>query len=321
MAKVDILTLKKELEEIQDRHPAWSMDNAFVQWFLRAFLVADDEMAARAVTGVSHDKGVDAVLIDEDSTKVFLLQGKCHLTDKPPQEKRSDVLEFARLAQVIYGSEGDYKVYREGIAPIVGEKLDRARSRIKKRRFTLHLYYVSTGICSSPLKDEADSLVYQANGMTDVSILDRKEILALLTDYLGGAAPPVPFLDLRIDARGIVGSDGVIQRFDQETGIESWILTMTGKDVGALYTTAGDRLFARNIRGFLGDTAINEGMRVTLQREAEHFWYFNNGITIVCNSARKTAERGQIILRVSNPQIINGQQTTRTLHKHLQVLA
>lgn len=59
-------------------------------------------------------------------------------------------------------------------------------------------------------------------------------------------------------------------------------------------------------------------MRKTLQREAEHFWYFNNGITIVCNTARKTAEKGQAVLRVSNPQIINGQQTTRTLDAYPQ---
>jgi len=318
MAKVDVLTLKKELHEIQERHPAWTFDNAFVHWFLRAFLVADDELAARSVTGVSHDKGVDAVLIDEDTSKVFVLQGKCHLGERPPHETRADVLAFSGLAKLITGSEPDYRRYRNGIAPIVGDKLDRARSRLRRRRFRLHLYYVSTGACSSPLKDEAESAVAQANASTEFSLFDRKEILALLTDYLGGAAPPVPFLDLRIDARGIIGSDGMIQRFDPETGIESWILTMTGKDVGVLYTGAGDRLFARNIRGFLGDTAINEGMRNTLQKEAEHFWYFNNGITIVCNSARKTAERGQVILRVSNPQIINGQQTTRTLHRYIQ---
>jgi hypothetical protein len=188
------------------------------------------------------------------------------------------------------------------------------RNRLKRRGFTLHLYYVTTGKCSSPLKDEAESEVSQANCRAEISILDRKEVLSLLADYLGGAAPPVPFLDLRIDSSGILGSDGVVQRFDQKAGIESWIITMAGKEAGALFQKAGDRLFARNIRGFLGDTAINRGMTETLGDEPEHFWYFNNGITIVCNSARKTTERGVSILRVSNPQIINGQQTTRTLH-------
>jgi hypothetical protein len=318
MPKVDINTLKQELREVQDSHPTWTLDNAFVHWFLRAFLVADDEIAARAVTGVSHDKGVDAVLIDDETNKVFMLQGKCHLGAKPPHENRADVLGFARLACIIRGSHTEYAAYRKDIDPIVGERLDKARKRLAGKGYTLQLYYVSTGLCSSPLKDEAESVVVQANGWTDISVLDRKEVLTLLTDYLGGAAPPVPSLDLRVDATGIVGSDGMIQRYDQKTGIESWILTMTGKDVGYLYTDAGDRLFARNIRGFLGDTAINEGMKETLQREAEHFWYFNNGITIVCNTARKTAEKGQVFLRVSNPQIINGQQTTRTLNKHPQ---
>jgi hypothetical protein len=89
---------------------------------------------------------------------------------------------------------------------------------------------------------------------------------------------------------------------------------MSGRDLAQLYTRAGDRLFARNIRGFLGDTAINDGMTQTLVSSPERFWYYNNGVTIVCDSARKTSERGQTILRVTNPQIINGQQTTRTLH-------
>ncbi len=318
MAKVDISTLKQELRDVQESHPIWTLDNAFVHWFLRAFLVADDELAARAVTGVSHDKGIDAVLIDDETSKVFLLQGKCHLGEPPPHEKRNDVLEFARLACVIRSPAGEFASYRKGIDPLVGDRLDMARKRLAKG-YSLRLFYVTSGRCSSPLKDEAEAVVNQAKGICDISVLDRKEILALLSDYLGGAAPPVPSLDLQVDTSG--GADGMIQRYDQKTGIESWILTMAGKDVGHLYRDAGDRLFARNIRGYQGDTAINKGMEETLQKEAIHFWYFNNGITIVCNSARKTAEKGQAILRVSNPQIINGQQTTRTLHKYPQSVA
>jgi hypothetical protein len=313
---VDIRTLRQELKEVQEHFPTWTLDNAFVHWFLRAFLISDDEIAARSVTGVSHDKGVDGVYIDSSVGKVFILQGKCHLSNNAPQEKRADVLDFARISDKLTDSEAYFAAYKEKIDPLVGKKLTEARHCIRTRKFGLHLYYVTSGLCSSPLKDEANAEVAQANCQVDISILDRREILTLLTDYLGGAAPPVPFLDLPIDPRGLVGSDGVIQRFDHKTDIESWILSMSGKDVGNLYKLAGDRLFARNIRGFLGDTSINEGMTETLDDAPGNFWYFNNGITIVCDSARKTAERGQAILRVSNPQIINGQQTSRTLHKN-----
>ena len=55
-------------------------------------------------------------------------------------------------------------------------------------------------------------------------------------------------------------------------------------------------------------------MKQTLGGNPASFWYFNNGVTIVCDSARKTAERESSVLRVTNPQVINGQQTTRTIH-------
>lgn len=312
-ARVDISTLVREISEVHEQYPTWTLDNAFVHWFLQAFLVPDPETAARSVTGVSHDKGCDGLYIDESFGKVFVLQGKFHQGQNPPAEPRSDVIAFAQLARKMTGPKAAFDSHLTGIDPTVAQLLGEGRQRIQRRAFELHLYYVTTGRCSAPLKSEAESEVAQANAVASLSVLDRSDVLSLLTDYLGGAAPPVPFLDLPIDPRGIVGSDGVVQRYDPNTGIESWILSMSGRDLAALYSRAGDRAFARNIRGFLGDTAINEGMAQTLAREPDNFWYFNNGVTLVCDSARKTAERGQAILRVTNPQIINGQQTTRVL--------
>src|SRR5207249_2331910 len=106
--RVDIGTLRREVKEIHETYPQWTLDNAFVHWFVRAFLVADLELAARAVTGVSHDKGVDGVYLDENSSKAFVLQGKFHQAEKPPQEPRSEVLAFARLARLISGPDSQF---------------------------------------------------------------------------------------------------------------------------------------------------------------------------------------------------------------------
>jgi hypothetical protein len=57
-------------------------------------------------------------------------------------------------------------------------------------------------------------------------------------------------------------------------------------------------------------------MVTTLRDEPEKFFYYNNGITIICDEAEKKSRQGKDILQVSNPQIINGQQTTRTLAAH-----
>ena len=84
-------------------------------------------------------------------------------------------------------------------------------------------------------------------------------------------------------------------------------------DIAEIFHKSGVRIFARNVRGYLGSTKINKNIEKTLADEPENFWYYNNGITIVCDQAEHVTRKGRNFLKVENPQIINGQQTTRTL--------
>jgi hypothetical protein len=170
---------------------------------------------------------------------------------------------------------------------------------------------VTTGRISGPLVQEARRKARGARTPADhppgFAALDGREVIALLDEYLDGVAPPVPSLELPVeDGRGS-------SRFDHDSGIQSWVVTMTGADVGKLYRQAGTRIFARNIRGYLGDTKINREMQRTIKKDPQNFWYLNNGVTVVCNEARFEQESGRELLSVTYPQVINGQQTTRTL--------
>jgi hypothetical protein len=141
-------------------------------------------------------------------------------------------------------------------------------------------------------------------------------VAQIYSDYAEGVAPAVPTLYLKIGTSGPVVADGVHRRFDSETKIESFVFSMVASDVGELYSKAGDRLFARNIRGYLGSSKkINEAMAKTIRNEAGNFWYYNNGVTLVCDDAVQERQSGQDVLRVERAQVINGQQTTRTLEK------
>jgi hypothetical protein len=99
---VTIETLEKEVQEVRDDFPRWTADNAFVHWFINAFLISDSTKAASTITGVTHDKGVDAVYIDDDLGKVFVVQGKFHTTAYAPVESRSSILEFADHARRLW---------------------------------------------------------------------------------------------------------------------------------------------------------------------------------------------------------------------------
>jgi AIPR protein len=303
-----LVDLRQQISELGDRFPRLSDDNLFVLWYASAMLVEDERTAAESVVGGSGDKSVDGIYIDEHIQCAFIVQAKFHQKVKAAAESRSDVIAFAGLADVLCGPIEIFNRYKSKCDPLVSERLKEVRERIQKRRYTLQLHYVTLGKCSAALRNEAEGIVKTDSGRRgELRLFDGEHVLDILTDYLDGVAPPIPSLDLPFEG------NGAINRFDSQTGIDSWVFTMRGRDVGQLYGRSGIRLFARNVRGFLQDTEINVAMQATLATEPQYFWYFNNGVTIVCDKVKKVTEKGREILQVHNPQVINGQQTTRVL--------
>lgn len=315
--------LKSAIRELGDRFPKLNDDDLFVTWFLRAYVTESEEKAVNAVTGGARDKGIDGLLIDDSARAVLIVQAKYRQQLSMKNESRNDVVGFAEVAQRL--SEPNEKAFQEFLKDtdeFVADRLREARKKVLKRKYRVWLYFVTTGKVSPSARKDVHQLVRKADCDARIEIVDGKRAMLLFRDYLDGVAPPIPTLDLEMESGQNVKVNGVAQRFDHRTKVESWVFSMRGDAVAELYERAGLRLFARNIRGFLGmKTSVNEGMIATLDTEPERFFYYNNGITIVCDEAEKKSSKGRDFLKVGNPQIINGQQTTRTLAAHAQEAA
>lgn len=74
-------------------------------------------------------------------------------------------------------------------------------------------------------------------------------------------------------------------------------------------------LFEENVRVYLGEqNDINRRIFDTaVSDEAGLFWYFNNGITIVCERFSYQPGFKNAPLRLRNPQVVNGGQTSHAL--------
>ncbi len=74
--------------------------------------------------------------------------------------------------------------------------------------------------------------------------------------------------------------------------------------------------FEDNVRVYLKQRSkINRNIRETaLSDESQRFFYFNNGITITCSSFNYPASRRSPIIELENIQIVNGSQTIHALH-------
>ena len=93
-------------------------------------------------------------------------------------------------------------------------------------------------------------------------------------------------------------------------------------EIATLIERHGERLLERNIRRYLGlqGNRVNEGIRHTLMSEEKNnFYFYNNGITLTCDSFSYNAlQNGDYQVRIENLQIINGGQTCMTISKTLQ---
>ncbi len=304
--------LKKEIQDLRGRFLKLEEHELFVLWFLRAYIAESEKQAASALTGAPRDKGVDAVFTDDQARMVFLVQAKFRKSLGGSYESRSDVMSFAQLAHTMWGDEEEFASLVKDLDTTVRMRLLSARDRLLDRHYRLKLYYVTMGKCSQNLSREAGRLVKKSSGNSDLEIIDDRRIPLILIDYLDGVAPPVPSLELEIETGP--GTSTVLQQYDGKSMIDSWVFSMNGRAIADLYSRAGERLFARNIRGYLGSTEVNRSLEDTLENQPGFFWYYNNGITIICDDAEETRRAGRNLLYVTNPQIINGQQTTRQFY-------
>jgi len=72
-------------------------------------------------------------------------------------------------------------------------------------------------------------------------------------------------------------------------------------------------LFDSNVRAFLGINLVNADISETLEAEAgPNFWWLNNGVTILATSASLVGKT----LKLRDIQIVNGLQTTESIHRH-----
>ncbi len=307
---------KTEIDLIRERYPAFKDDSAFVFWFLHAYLTDKEDTAKNALTGKEGGRGgeknIDAIYIDEKAKQCNIIQGKYH-TQEDVLEKRNDVLSFADLGLLPWAHKTIIETFYSKLDPIALEKMKDAINCVKNKKYGLNLYYVTTGKCTETVINEAKTRVRQADVKVDLHILTHKHVMNIYRDFLDDITPHIPQLKLKINSEGVIQHEGLIHQFDPKREIESWVLSVCGDEIGQMYTKVGRKLFAKNIRGWKGLTDINQSIADTIKKEPFNFWYYNNGITIVCDDAKRESHGGQDAITIEGAQIINGQQTTRTL--------
>ncbi|MBO2458557.1 AIPR family protein [Actinomadura violacea] len=262
------------------------------------------EEAGRAVIDGEDDQGIDGVAVDESSRDVWLFQAKWSDagTGKLDQGAALKLIEGLRLIER-REIEGNFNYRIDQFKGQLDVAMGDARLRI-----TLVIALMGPAKLSDAVTRVLDRACRDFNSqgpMLTYRVIGGVEFHQQLRQDLA----PAP-IDVEATMSGW---------FKKETPFRAWQGMVAVRDVAQWYADHGDGLYEQNVRNSLGLTPTNSGIEETLLNEPENFCYFNNGITVLCDSIEPQWPRGRqagepVRLRLNGVSVANGIQTISAIH-------
>lgn len=263
---------------------------AFIAWYVEA----EFGNVQWELTDDSADGGIDAVVwLPNDFPSVAILQSKFTTHVDKSALNAAAYADFERVAEAFrYGEESLNEFLAKPRADL-GSIYRRAHKKLgeaggwaqRKKAFRL----ITTH--SRSRKEEFD-LIPENN------FVYAKEIEALYRQYRRTKSPPAKTLILHAGRR-------VLPYRDSVRGVHSLLFNARVSDFRAyLEDCSVARLVAGNIRLNLGKK-IGRMIRATYEEKPHDFWYFHNGITMICDKMTHASGR----VTIYRPSVINGAQT------------
>lgn len=122
--------------------------------------------------------------------------------------------------------------------------------------------------------------------------------------------------EIEIDLKEFGGPVAGLTAHLDGAGYEAYLAVVPGRQLAAIYDRWGARLLEQNVRSFLqARGGVNKGIRNTIENSPAMFFAYNNGITATAEAVESVATGGGVLItRLRNLQIVNGGQTTASIH-------
>lgn len=279
---------------------------SFVFLVVKTFLDLSDEEVLDCITEGGNDLGVDALdvsSVQDGEFVVTVFQGKYKdRLDAGSEFPQSGVEKAIQAVGALF--DPDYKIT---LNPALLKRVEEIRSLIRDGNIpSVHIVLCNNGRRWNSISQQ---LIDQSGFGAQVTWdhVDPDQLVKIMQ-----ATKPVDE-NLRLTGKAIV------EDFDFRRVV---IGKVAVSELAQLFSRHGDRLLERNIRRYLGlqGNRVNEAIQSTLrnQQEQSNFYFYNNGITVVCNQFQYNALQGENWqVRLSGLQVINGGQTCKTIEQVL----
>lgn len=278
------------------------LTRAYAAYALQTIAEVPEEIAANSITDGVNDNGIDAILYEKSQKILWIVQSKW---------KRKGVGE---------PESGDTLKFCSGIRKIIEDDFETFNDKIKNKqndieealndytvKINIILAYTGGDNLSSHNMDAINHLLQDVNEDADELMSFETFTLSKAHKALAGLVDGQP-----INTEIVINSFGRID--EPYKAVYGYV---NGTFFAQLWDMYKSRLFSENIRGFLGDSIVNEDVQETITTCPENFFYYNNGITILCDSIIKKPlmQQNAGTFDVKNLKIVNGAQTVGNIGK------
>lgn len=303
-AKVD--ELFKDKTDLSDTTNPDEKENKFYTRSLAALAVVmqcgiEYDVAVQSVTDGYHDMGIDAVYNDTTQKKLILVQSKWR-KDANGSVSQEEASTFAEGVKRLLNFDFD------GCNAKLAAKQQEITAAIRDMDYQIEMIFCHTG--TQDMNDYAlrpfDALLGQVNENDSTDLLVFVETkLQDIYEYLANGQ----------NSNSIVLDDVLLTNWGSvESPLKAYYGTIPVTAIGAWYNQYGNRLFAKNIRYYKGSTEVNQGINDVLKTQPDKFFYYNNGIKILCQKITKKAaystSREIGLFALEGVSLVNGAQTT-----------
>ena len=269
-----------------------------------ALVPDDDEEIARSIVDGSGDEGVD--FLYRGDNRVLIVQTKFHSKNTP---EKAQAFEHAcgiilRLSNPQSNNLAKNQLLREALLDVDWEN----------DFFEIH--FVSLGRATDCIRKRERQGQQSIAGLEDIE--DRSSVFFYdesdLNMRLRDAQAFEDLISEPVDVRlSHFEDEQPWMCYQNSDGRRCYVGRMNGAQVCELYKRYRSRLFALNIRDYLGELATNRRIIGTAIESPQDFFFYNNGLSAVSKDVEEDSEGG--LLHCEGFSIINGAQTATSIFK------
>jgi len=295
---------EKIKEEIKQDYYTQNFPNdgqRFVAWYLRNIHLRDVNQTRDDITDGQDDKQIDAIVVDDDRSTIYIIQGKFIGSDKVDAEPLREVLSsWIQLRDLVKLQETANDKLKRKLAEVATALDD---------EYEISFELITTSSLTNSAKDDLALFQKQIANLAEkedipatLTVIDKDELVRRYDLALERENPSIRY-SLKLENGKYLPM--------MIAGTQALIAAVPLKECVNIPGIKDGTLFQKNVRQSLGlNNAVNKGIKNTIYGDKHSdFFFFHNGVTALCNEMKINGNS----VELRGLSVVNGCQSLNTI--------